>query len=445
MSERGAPMRVLFQPFAAATHVAAQVPLAWALRAAGHEVRVATQPDVVEDITRAGLTAVPVGEPLRVAAKMNPDDADVVEELRDDAWLRVLDPGEIRPERLTPEHLHGVFAAWTPLVHRNTVPDRMIDDLVAFARDWRPDLVVWDTMTYAGPVAARASGAAHARLMFGLDLIGLLRERYRAALDRLPPELRDDPLEEWLGHVLERHGLEGPGCGFDEELVVGQWTLDPVPTSLALPVSLPRVPVRYVPYNGPASVPGWLDENAGRRRRICLTLGVSFREVVGEDQASVGELLEAVADLDVEVVATLNAEQLDALGPLPPNVRAVDFVPLNELLPSCAAIIHHGGAGTFLTSLAHGVPQVVVPARMWCNTPRAEQARAAGVALTCPPERLTAGRLRAMVTRVLENPSFARAAARVRTEMLGTPTPAGIVPVLERLVAAHRSPRPTGT
>ncbi|MEV8059451.1 activator-dependent family glycosyltransferase [Streptomyces antimycoticus] len=438
-------MRVLFQPFAAATHVAAQVPLAWALRAAGHEVRVATQPDVVEDITRAGLTAVPVGEPLHVAAKMNPDDADVVEELRDDAWLRVLDPGEIRPERLTPEHLHGVFAAWTPLVHRNTVPDRMIDDLVAFARDWRPDLVVWDTMTYAGPVAARASGAAHARLMFGLDLIGLLRERYRAALDRLPPELRDDPLEEWLGHVLERHGLEGPGRGFDEELVVGQWTLDPVPTSLALPVSLPRVPVRYVPYNGPASVPGWLDENAGRRRRICLTLGVSFREVVGEDQASVGELLEAVADLDVDVVATLDAEQLDALGPLPPNVRAVDFVPLNELLPSCAAIIHHGGAGTFLTALAHGVPQVVVPARMWCNTPRAEQARAAGVALTCPPERLTAGRLRAMVTRVLENPSFARAAARVRTEMLGTPTPAGIVPVLERLVAAHRSPRPTGT
>ncbi|MFE9117175.1 glycosyltransferase [Streptomyces sp. NPDC007172] len=77
-----------------------------------------------------------------------------------------------------------------------------------------------------------------------------------------------------------------------------------------------------------------------------------------------------MADLDVEVVATLNAEQLDALGPTPPNVRAVDFVPLNQLLPSCAAIIHHGGAGTFLTALAHGVPQVVVPSRM-CATPRA--------------------------------------------------------------------------
>lgn len=427
-------MRVLFQPFAAATHVATQVPLAWALRVAGHEVRVATQPDAVEDITQAGLTAVPVGDPLHVAAKMNPDDAHLVDELRDDAWLRVLDPGEIRPERLTPDHLHGVFAAWTPLVHRNTVPDRMIDDLVEFAADWRPDLVVWDTMTYAGPVAARACGAAHARLMFGLDLVGLLRERYRAVLDRLPAELRDDPLEEWLGHVLERHGHDR---GFDEELVLGQWTIDPVPTSLSLPLAHPRVPVRYVPYNGPATVPADLD-GPPQRRRICLTLGVSFREVVGEDQACVGELLAAVADLDVEVVATLNPEQLATLGPLPPNVRAVDFVPLNELLPSCAAIIHHGGAGTFLTALAHGVPQIVVPARMWCNTPRAERARAAGIALTCPPEQLTAARLRAMVIRVLEDGSFARNAARVRAEMLATPTPGELVPTLERLTAAHR-------
>ncbi|MFI2607777.1 activator-dependent family glycosyltransferase [Kitasatospora sp. NPDC018619] len=436
-------MRVLFQPFAAATHVAAQVPLAWALRAAGHEVRVAVQPDAAEAVARAGLTAVPVGEPLHVAARMNPDQAGLPAELRGDAWLRALDPGEIRPAGLSADHLHGIFAAWTPLVHRNTVPDRMIDDLVAFARDWRPDLVVWDTMTFAGPVAARVCGAAHARLMFGLDLVGLLRERYLAVLGRRPAELRDDPLEEWLGQVLERYGMTGPGRGFDEELVVGQWTIDPVPTSLALPLRTPRLPVRYVPYNGPAAVPGWLDEPP-RRRRVCLTLGVSFREVVGGDQASVGDLLAAVADLDVEVVATLDSAQLAAIGPLPPNVRAVDFVPLNELLPSCSAVIHHGGAGTFLTALAHGVPQVVVPARMWCNTPRAERARAAGVALTCPPERLTPGRLRAMVTRVLEAPSFARAAARVRAELLGTPAPRELVPVLERLAAERRSARRQG-
>ena len=34
-----------------------------------------------------------------------------------------------------------------------------------------------------------------------------------------------------------------------------------------------------------------------------------------------------------------------ALGTLPPQVRVAGWIPLNALLPSCAAIIHHGGAG----------------------------------------------------------------------------------------------------
>ncbi|RAY12698.1 glycosyl transferase family 28 [Actinomadura craniellae] len=425
-------MRVLFQPFAASTHVNTQVPLAWALRSAGHEVCVAAQPDVVDDITRAGLTAVPVGETLDVGAKMNPDDGDEIEEIRDQSWLGVLDPGRIGLDPPPHDHLQALFAAWTPMVYQNTIPDAMIDELVDFARRWRPDLVVWDTMTFAGPVAARACGAAHARLMFGLDLVGLMREHYRGRLDRLPPELRDDPLEEWLGRALDRYGLE-----FTEDMVVGQWTIDPVPSSLRLPVRHPYLPVRYVPHNGRTTVPGWLREAPGRRR-VCLTLGVSFREVAGGDRASVNELLEAVADLDVEVVATLNAEQLDAARGLPDNVRAVDFVPLDLLLPSCSAIIHHSGSGTFMTALAHGVPQVIVPTRMWCNGPRADLARDSGIALCCEPEELTADRLRTMVTRVLEEPSFARNAARVRAEMLGTPSPRELVPVLERLTAEYR-------
>ena len=40
---------------------APMVPLAWALRAAGHDVRVAVQPSFAATVTSAGLTAVPVG------------------------------------------------------------------------------------------------------------------------------------------------------------------------------------------------------------------------------------------------------------------------------------------------------------------------------------------------------------------------------------------------
>ncbi|MFE7135996.1 hypothetical protein ACFVIM_34615, partial [Streptomyces sp. NPDC057638] len=54
-------MRVLFVLYAERTHLYIQVPLARALAAAGHEVRVASQPELADETTRAGLTAVPVG------------------------------------------------------------------------------------------------------------------------------------------------------------------------------------------------------------------------------------------------------------------------------------------------------------------------------------------------------------------------------------------------
>ncbi|MEE3921336.1 hypothetical protein V2I01_33205 [Micromonospora sp. BRA006-A] len=63
-------MRVLFTTFAAKVHMYSQVPLAWALHTAGHEVRIASQPDLADDITHTGLTAVPVGPALNLEEGM---------------------------------------------------------------------------------------------------------------------------------------------------------------------------------------------------------------------------------------------------------------------------------------------------------------------------------------------------------------------------------------
>ncbi|MFJ7777576.1 activator-dependent family glycosyltransferase [Streptomyces yangpuensis] len=431
-------MRVLFTTFGARNHVHAQVALAWALRAAGHEVCVASHPDLVEVIARTGLTAVPVGRELGEERLMEElrerEDADreVYDEDAPDAQL-LLAMDELRPEKLTYDHMHGVFTAMTSAVFQNYSSAEMIDDLVGFARGWRPDLVIWDPLTFAGSVAARVTGAAHARLMFGLDLVGRMRESYLEEVRGRPAALREDPLREWLGWVMERYGGE-----FTEDLVTGQWTVDPVPTSLRLPADLPYVPVRCVAYNGRGSVPDWLRE-APRRPRVCLTLGVSHREVMGGDQASTGELIEAVAGLDVEVVATLNARQLKDVGSLPPNVRAVDFVPMDVLLPTCSALVSHGGSGTVHTAFLYGVPQVLVPGTMWDNAVRADLVARSGAGLSLDARTLTAAALREALTRVLTEPSFAAGAERLRLETLATPSPRDVVPLLERLTAEHRS------
>ena len=48
-------MRVLFVPLPEKSHLYCMVPLAWALVATGHEVRVAAAPSLREAITGAGL------------------------------------------------------------------------------------------------------------------------------------------------------------------------------------------------------------------------------------------------------------------------------------------------------------------------------------------------------------------------------------------------------
>ncbi len=46
---------------------------------------------------------------------------------------------------------------------------------------------------------------------------------------------------------------------------------------------------------------------------------------------------------------------------LPEAIRRESFVPLDALLPRCAAHVHHGGIGTIAQTLLAGVPQLTVP------------------------------------------------------------------------------------
>ncbi|MFI6108979.1 activator-dependent family glycosyltransferase [Streptomyces sp. NPDC051310] len=422
-------MRILLTSFAHNTHYYNLVPLGWALRAAGHDVRVASQPSLTDSITGSGLTAVPVG-----------DDAAIVElitEIGDDLVLyqQGMDFVDTRDEPLSWEHALGQQTIMSAMCFSPLNGDSTIDDMVALARSWQPDLVLWEPFTYAGPVAAHACGAAHARLLWGPDVVLNARQQFTRLLAERPVEQREDPVGEWLMWTLERHGLAADADTI-EELFAGQWTIDPSAGSLRLPVDGEVVPMRFVPYNGASVVPAWLSEPL-TRPRVCITLGVSTRETYGTDDVPFHELLAGLADVDAEIVATLDAGQLPDAAGLPGNVRVVDFVPLDALLPSCAAIVHHGGAGTCFTATVHGVPQIVV-ASLWDAPLKAHQLAEAGAGIALDPGKLGVDTLRGAVVQVLESREMAAAARRLADEMLAAPTPAALVPRLERLTAAHR-------
>ncbi|MFI1046126.1 activator-dependent family glycosyltransferase [Streptomyces griseoruber] len=428
-------MRVLLTSFAMDAHFNGSVPLAWALRAAGHEVRVASQPALTGSITAAGLTAVPVGT--------DPGLDEMVKGVGDSVLShhanQSLDPEA--PGQLTPAFLKGWDTMMTATFFTLVNDDPMVDELVAFARAWEPDLVLWEPFTFAGAVAAKVTGAAHARLLSFPDLFLSMR---RAFLDQLGPGPTDadgvraphpeDSVGQWLQWTLGRYGVP-----FDEEAVTGQWSVDQVPRSFRPPSDRPTVGMRYIPYNGPvpAVVPDWL-RVPPERPRVCVTLGLTARTSEFPNAVPVDLVLKAIEGLDIEVVATLDAEERALLSHVPDNVRLVDHVPLHALLPTCAAIVHHGGAGTWSTALVEGVPQIAM-GWIWDAIERARRQQELGAGLHLPSHEVTVEGLRSRLVRLLEEPSFASAAARLRTEAESDPTPAEVVPVLERLTAQHRA------
>lgn len=419
-------MRVLITSLAVEAHFNGAVPLAWALRAAGHEVRVASHPALTESITRAGLTAVPVGTDHVHHELVR----DLGAEL--DTFYRDIDfTGERGDDYVA---LKGANTLLTATFYAQANNDSMVDELVDFARYWQPDLVIWEPFTFAGAVAARACGAAHARLLWGPDLFLRMRTAFRQRMELLPAESHDDSLEEWLTWTLDRFG-----CAFDEEVVVGQWNIDQMPPGVRLPSDRPTVPMRYVPYNGRSVVPAWLREPP-RRPRVCLTVGITSRDTDHPNPVSLDEVFEAVFDLDIEVVATLDAAQRAEVTRVPDNTRVVEFVPLHALLPGCSAAIHHGGAGTWSTAAASGVPQLVI-AGMWDNVYRARRLADLGAGLFLPPDELTAAGLRDGLEQLLTKPSFREDARRLQAVIAAEPSPADVVPTLEELAGRHRRAR----
>ncbi|MFC5751451.1 activator-dependent family glycosyltransferase [Actinomadura rugatobispora] len=420
-------MRVLFTTFAASTHLYGMVPLAWALRAAGHEVCVASRPNLERDITGAGLTAVVAGTEIDMAA-----DAKMLDALPDDGtpYRMGFDLAETRPEKLTLDYVKGALGLYSNFISEYQADQRMLDDVVRFARSWQPDLVIWDALTYVGPVVAKATGAAHARMLFGQDHFARMRALFHELRARHPEGPRDDPMGEWLAGRLEQFGQE-----FDEETVTGQLTIDPMPSWMRIPVDVPNLPVRFVPHNGPSTIPDWLLEPP-ERRRVCMTFGITARNVEIEG-TPIAELLEAVAELDAEVIATLTEAQLGG-APVPGNVRVFDFVPLNALLPTCDAVVHHCGATTMGTAITHGVPQLVTPGNLWGEPALAGLLESRGAGLTIMPEDLSGETLRTGLARLLDDPSFKEGAARIQKELLATPSPADAVPDLEQLAARRR-------
>jgi rhamnosyltransferase subunit B len=108
---------------------------------------------------------------------------------------------------------------------------------------------------------------------------------------------------------------------------------------------------------------------------------------------------------------------------MPAGVAAFEYAPFGEILPRCAAVVHHGGVGTTGQALRAGRPQLVVPFN-FDQFDNAMRAARAGAARTLPHAKYEA-----------------RAAERELRELLGNPSYASRAEAAAEVVRAEDGPR----
>jgi UDP:flavonoid glycosyltransferase YjiC (YdhE family) len=295
------------------------------------------------------------------------------------------------------------------------------DVLRAAAEQWGADVLVREPAAWAAwlagelldlPVAAFDYAATPSRLLAAMlgDLFQTARERVG-----LPPDPTLSSLNRWL------HLLVGPPAWFPARAVT------PV-THIFRPAPAPDEGV---------ALPGWLDELDGTRPGVYITLGTMYDRTPGILET----LFEAVGGLDVRAVLTLGPRTDPADAPVPPpNLRVEPFLPQpveEALLSRVDAVVCHGGYGSLLSAMRHGLPIVSVPLGNADDPTRLPGLATIGSAVVVEHTRRTARNVERALRRVLTEPGYRAAAQETASSLARLPSFLEAAALVERLTEQH--------
>lgn len=298
--------------------------------------------------------------------------------------------------------------------------------LRAIVADYEPDVIIRESWEFASTLVSEPFGIPLARVGLGLASVEELTieiasptlDELRAGLGLAPDpdgdRLRGTPYLTAVPELLDDHAsaLAGPAYRFS-------------PATPATGATLPHAEW-WPAHDGPLVYVTFGSVTAAKHLPYYPDLYV--------------RAIEALEGLDIRILMTLGeARDPHELGSLPPNVRDAS---------QAAAIVTHGGFGSTLGSLRHGVPLILVPlfsVDQWANAAAVRRV-GAGIALdTDRPTRTVLGLpaaevmrgLGPAVERVLADPSYRAEAARIAAADRSAPT---VGAAIEELLAVAVTP-----
>jgi len=323
-------LRILFVTRGSSGHFLPLTPFADACRRAGHEVLVAAQAAHRATVERAGFAVAPVGDPPA------------------EEWVPLM----ARASSLTIDEANAAMVGefFAGIDTRAALPE-----LRATVERWRPDVIVRESWEFAAPLVAELYGVPIARVALGLAALeDLSTQHAAAAVDEaraalgLSPDPAGERLREMPYLTMMPAALEDPAA--------------------PLPPRTLRVAATAAP--APAPLPDWWPGNDDPL--VYVTFGsVAAGPHLPYYPALYEAAIAAIAPLPARLLVTIGTDRDPAeLGAVPPNVHVERWVAQDDVAPHAAAIVSHGGYGTTIGALRHGVPLVVLPlfsADQWAN------------------------------------------------------------------------------
>ena len=398
-----------------AGHVGPLAPFGHACLRAGHDVLVAAQRQHRANVERTGLPYVPVPDP------------------RDEDWMPLMaEFAQLGIDEANARMIGEHFARFDT--------SAAFPELLQIVRDLRPDIIVRESWEFASTLVAELEDIPLVRIGLGIGTVEDVSIRLAAtglapARDELglPPDplgnrLRITPYLTTVPEPLEdpsaapatliRRFAPGADVGATASPLADWWLGNDDPLVYLTLGSV--TPLGHLPYF-PALYRAAIEQLAPLRARILVTIG--------------------------------NSRDPGELGALPANVHVERWVPHDAVAPHARVIVCHGGYGTTLGSLYHGVPVVVIPlfsTDQWAN---AEAIGRVGAGIALDGERDTRGvlelpgpsvldKLGAAVQRVLDDESYAREAAQIADAAHSLPQIDAAVEFLADHAASHRDLAP---
>lgn len=388
-------MKVVFSTLPASGHFHPLVPLARALKSAGHQVAFASAATFRESVERLGFEFLAAGSTPFGPPGMDPSQ---VQARQREMMRTVLDP--------------QAMAAHVSRLFLGEHVQQRAKEVVGVLEGWKPDLLVRDGTDFAACAAAERLGIPHASVQVGGG--DLTRSPMAAMIGE-----RLDALRSAVG-LPTGDGLAMPKRYLNLAFAPRRFFDDLGPTTQYLQLAV-------FDQSGAETIPEWM--NGVNGPLAYASLGTVFNK----DRELLQTLIESFRELPLEVLVTVGRDVDPAtLRTSPPKVHVERYVPQSLVLPRCSVAVLHGGYNSTLSGIAAGVPMVMVPVA--ADQPmNARRCAAMGLGRVVPAVELSAPELRDAVNGVLADPSFRKNVQELRDEAAAQPPMEHAVALLEKL------------